>query len=33
MAGGHLADDLTQDVFVRAWQRLGSYRGEAQFGT
>lgn len=33
MAGGHLADDLTQDVFVRAWQRLDSYRGEAQFGT
>lgn len=27
------ADELTQDVFVRAWQRLGSFRGEAAFGT
>ena len=27
------AEELTQDVFVRAWQRLGSYRGEAAFGT
>ncbi len=26
-------DELTQDVFVRAWERLGSYRGEAAFGT
>jgi RNA polymerase sigma-70 factor (ECF subfamily) len=26
-------DELTQDVFVRAWQRLGTYRGEAAFGT
>jgi RNA polymerase sigma-70 factor (ECF subfamily) len=26
-------DELTQDVFVRAWERLGTYRGEAAFGT
>jgi RNA polymerase sigma-70 factor (ECF subfamily) len=26
-------DELTQDVFVRAWQRLKTYRGEAAFGT
>ena len=28
-----LADDLTQEIFVRAWERLGTYRGEAAFGT
>lgn len=34
MAGGEGdADELTQDVFVRAWERLGTYRGEAAFGT
>jgi RNA polymerase sigma-70 factor (ECF subfamily) len=27
------ADDLTQDVFVRAWQKLGTFRGESAFGT
>ena len=27
------ADEVTQDVFVRAWQKLGTYRGEAAFGT
>ncbi|MBI1968088.1 MAG: RNA polymerase sigma factor [Gemmatimonadetes bacterium] len=27
------ADDITQDVFVRAWEKLPSYRGEAAFGT
>ncbi len=27
------ADELTQDVFVRAWERLKTYRGEAAFGT
>ncbi len=26
-------DELTQGVFVRAWERLGTYRGEAAFGT
>jgi RNA polymerase sigma-70 factor (ECF subfamily) len=27
------AEELTQDVFVRAWQRLGSFRGESLFTT
>lgn len=27
------ADELTQDVFVRAWQRLSTFRGEAAFRT
>ncbi len=27
------ADEATQDVFVRAWEKLGSFRGEAAFGT
>lgn len=27
------AEELTQDVFVRAWERLGSFRGEAKFTT
>jgi len=27
------ADELTQDVFVRAWEKLSTYRGEAAFGT
>ena len=26
-------DDVIQDVFVRAWQKLGTFRGEAAFGT
>jgi RNA polymerase sigma-70 factor (ECF subfamily) len=26
-------DELTQDVFVRAWQKLEGFRGEAAFGT
>lgn len=30
---GRRAEELTQDVFVRVWQRLGSFRGEAAFGT
>jgi RNA polymerase sigma-70 factor (ECF subfamily) len=28
-----LAEELTQDVFVRAWHQLGSYRGESAFST
>ncbi len=28
-----LAEELVQDVFVRAWQKLGSFRGDAAFGT
>jgi RNA polymerase sigma-70 factor (ECF subfamily) len=27
------ARELTQDVFVRAWERLDSFRGESAFGT
>jgi len=27
------ADDLTQEVYVRAWQRLASFRFEAKFST
>jgi RNA polymerase sigma-70 factor (ECF subfamily) len=27
------ADELTQDVFVRAWERLTGFRGESAFGT
>jgi RNA polymerase sigma-70 factor (ECF subfamily) len=34
MAGdGDEASELVQDVFVRAWQRLGSFRGDALFTT
>jgi len=33
MAGPEAADELTQDVFVRAWQKLGTFRGESAFGT
>ena len=28
-----LAEELTQDVFVRAWQKLGLFRGESAFST
>lgn len=33
MAGREAADELTQDVFVRAWQKLGTFRGESSFAT
>ena len=33
MAGDEEADELTQDVFVRAWEKLGTFRGESAFGT
>jgi RNA polymerase sigma-70 factor (ECF subfamily) len=29
----HMADDLAQQAFVRAWERLASFRGEARFST
>ena len=34
MVGGESdAEEATQDAFVRAWEKLGSFRGEAAFGT
>jgi RNA polymerase sigma factor (sigma-70 family) len=29
----HLADDLAQETFLQAWQKLGRFRGEAKFST
>jgi RNA polymerase sigma-70 factor (ECF subfamily) len=35
MAGGdaHLADDLAQETFVKAWKKLDTFRSEAKFST
>lgn len=33
MIGGEEAEEVTQDVFVRCWEKLGTFRGEAQFST
>lgn len=33
MLGHEEADEVTQDIFVRTWQKLGQFRGEAAFGT
>ena len=33
MGGARDADELTQDVFVRVWQKLASFRGESAFTT
>ena len=33
MAGDDEAQELTQMTFVRAWQKLSTFRGEAKFGT
>ena len=30
---GQRAEELTQDVFVRAWEHLSSFRGESKFTT
>ena len=30
---GALAEELTQEVFVRAWRKLSSFRGESAFST
>ncbi len=33
MLDGVDTDDVAQDVFVRAWEKLHTFRGEAAFGT
>jgi RNA polymerase sigma-70 factor (ECF subfamily) len=33
MAGPEAADEVAQDVFVRAWQKLATFRGESSFAT
>lgn len=33
MTGPERAAELTQDVFVRAWSKLGTFRGDAKFST
>lgn len=33
MLGPGDADDVTQDIFVRAWQKIGLFRGNSAFGT
>ncbi len=33
MLGNEHADEATQEIFVRAWEKLAGFRGEAAFGT
>lgn len=33
LIGPEDADEVTQDVFVRVWEKLSTFRGEAAFGT
>ncbi len=33
MVGEEQAEDLTQEVFIRAWSKLDTFRGQALFGT
>jgi RNA polymerase sigma-70 factor, ECF subfamily len=33
MTAGRDADEVTQDVFVRLWQKLGTFRGDSSFTT
>lgn len=33
MMGTEHALDVTQDIFVRVWQKIGTFRGESAFGT
>jgi RNA polymerase sigma-70 factor (ECF subfamily) len=33
MVDDQSAEELTQEVFIRAWQKLPGFRGEARFGT
>ena len=33
MLGSHEADEVTQDIFVRTWLKLGQFRGDSAFTT
>jgi len=33
MVGPDLAEDVMQDVFIRAWEKLDLFRGKSAFGT
>ena len=33
MMGPDHADEMAQDVFIRVWEKLGTFRGESAFGT
>lgn len=33
MAGDEVAEDLTQEVFIRAWRKLDTFKGDSKFGT
>jgi len=33
MVGPEVAEDMTQEVFIRVWEKLTTFRGEARFGT
>ena len=33
MVDDQSAEDLTQEIFIRAWNKLGTFKGDAQFGT
>jgi RNA polymerase sigma-70 factor (ECF subfamily) len=33
LGGAEDADEMTQDVFVRAWEKLGTFKGNSAFGT
>ena len=33
MAGHDAADDLTQEVYLRAWTKMSTFRGDASFST
>ena len=33
LLGGDEVEDAVQDAFIRAWQKLGTFSGEAAFGT
>jgi len=33
MVGRGPAEDLTQEIFIRAWEKLGTFRGDARFST